>query len=78
MGRGLSCWRCLCRRLGVRVSACRARFQSSLEAVKKPGVEGSDRPRNRLNNPMSSPVSKASRVRQPLTAPVLRCSHLAR
>ena len=62
---------------GVRVCACRAQLQSSLEAVKKPGVERSGRPRKRLNNPMSSPVSNASRVQQLLTAPVLQRSHLA-
>lgn len=44
--------------------------------MKKPGEEGSDLPRQGLDNPVSSPASKASHVEQLLTAPVLRHSYL--
>lgn len=70
MGRWLSCWRRLCPCSGLCICVSRARFCASLEAVEKPGAEGTDLPSNGLNNPLSSPVYKASCVQQLLTAPV--------
>lgn len=62
-------WVCVC--------ACRSQLQSSLGAVKKAGVEGSDLPRHALNNPVSSRGSSASRAEQLLAAPVLQRLRLA-